>query len=242
MKPGSFTHVSPVPVRRGRGSLRKSRNQSSGGLSDESRRDLPVEDDDGEEANEDCETGGSRNIDGVKRGVSEEVADNHEYDDDNFSDEGNNNDAEEEEGNDDHGRDTSTDDDQETHGGDRVQYSCAVCSKIFSTAGHLKQHIQSVHEGIKYTCDQCGKQFTQDCNLRMHIQSVHEGVKYTCEECEREFSNPSHLKRHIDSIHKGIKYPCGECGKVFSRKSRLTRHAKKHVVKKIHVMRKQKDM
>ena len=69
-----------VPVRRGRGNQGKSRYQSSGGLSDESRRDLPVEDDDSEEANEDCETVGSRNIDEVNRGGSEEATDNHEED------------------------------------------------------------------------------------------------------------------------------------------------------------------
>ena len=43
-KTGSFSPVSPIPVKRGRSSPRKSRNLSSCGLSDGSGRDLPVVD------------------------------------------------------------------------------------------------------------------------------------------------------------------------------------------------------
>ena len=42
--------------------------------------------------------------------------------------------------------------------------------------GHLKRHIESVHEKVKYPCNQCEKQFTVKRDVKRHVKSVHEKI------------------------------------------------------------------
>ena len=56
---------------------------------------------------------------------------------------------------------------------DSVNYACKHCDKKYPTAGNLKRHIQSKHEGVKYPCNQCDYQATDKSNLTTHIKSIH---------------------------------------------------------------------
>ena len=40
---------------------------------------------------------------------------------------------------------------------------------------------------MRYICGQCNKEFTGNNILKDHIQSVHEGIRYDCTECETKF-------------------------------------------------------
>ena len=57
----------------------------------------------------------------------------------------------------------------------RQTFKCDICSKIFQKNDHLKQHIESIHEGKTFKCDICPSSFTQKGHLKRHIESVHEG-------------------------------------------------------------------
>ena len=104
------------------------------------------------------------------------------------------------------------------------KYPCNQCDYQASYMHHLKQHIQSTHEGIKYPCNQCDYQATQKGDLQRHIQSQHEGIKYPCNQCDYQATQKSSLQTHIQSKHEGIKYPCSQCNYQATLKGDLHRH------------------
>ena len=54
-----------------------------------------------------------------------------------------------------------------------------------------------------FTCTECSKEFTATRSVKEHIETVHEGVKnFKCQECEKEFAESSNLKVHIKEVHK----------------------------------------
>ena len=54
------------------------------------------------------------------------------------------------------------------HNGQKDQ-CCNSCGKVFSEAGNLKSHINSVHNGQKdHKCHSCGKSFSEAGNLKNH--------------------------------------------------------------------------
>ena len=58
-------------------------------------------------------------------------------------------------------------------------HKCDSCGKAFSQAGHLKTHINSVHDKKKdHKCYSCGKAFSQAGDLKRHINSVHNDQKH----------------------------------------------------------------
>ena len=40
-------------------------------------------------------------------------------------------------------------------------------------AGHLKEHVESIHEGVRYSCDQCDYRATTKGNLKRHEMFKH---------------------------------------------------------------------
>ena len=40
-------------------------------------------------------------------------------------------------------------------------------------AGSLKEHVESIHEGVRYPCDQCDYKATQKGSLKRHKKSNH---------------------------------------------------------------------
>jgi len=55
---------------------------------------------------------------------------------------------------------------------------------------------------MKYTCDICEYETLKKFNLKEHNESVHEGLKYPCTSCEHLSSSRSNLKKHTARIHK----------------------------------------
>ena len=99
---------------------------------------------------------------------------------------------------------------EEKHGSNPYKYipifvNCNICGKSVSKR-HLKDHIQTVHDGNPYKCVQCHDEFRNKYKLQQHIKFVHEGVKKPkCPTCDKEFTSEHILKEHIKEIHEGIK-------------------------------------
>lgn len=109
---------------------------------------------------------------------------------------------------------------------------CHICSKSFTKASGLREHMQ-IHQGIKnFKCQYCGKSFRTRKNWKIH-ETVHENFQaYTCGICSKTFTHPSNLKRH-QQLHAGAKdYVCNLCGKRFSRLNHLHVHLRAHTGEK----------
>ena len=90
----------------------------------------------------------------------------------------------------------------------KKDYKCD-CGKAFSQTGHLKSHINAVHNSQKdHNCDSCGKSFSLAWNLKTHINTIHNvhGKRdHKCDLCGKNFSTASNLKKHIRNGHDGQK-------------------------------------
>ena len=127
-------------------------------------------------------------------------------------------------------------------------------------SGHLKTHMDTIHEGKKkHVCDKtgadgqpCNKAFIYKSYLKTHIETAHEGKKeHVCDwtgangqPCHHAFGLKSNLKRHIKTVHEGKKeHVCDWtkaddrlCNQVFCMKSHLKAHIEAvHEGKKEHV-------
>ena len=121
---------------------------------------------------------------------------------------------------------------------------CSVCFKVFTTPSHLKDHFESLHEGIrKHKCKICEKKFYRKSGLVRHLRT-HEyddaskleekkgthksktnGNVNKCDICDKLFTEKRHLIAHIESIHNGVKeHECNICGLAFHKASHLRDH------------------
>ena len=78
----------------------------------------------------------------------------------------------------------------------------------------------------KYVCQQCSKAFTRATILRDHIHA-HQGKRpFKCEwdECDRAFTRSWDLKSHIRTHGQSAPYKCGGCGVGFQRRRDVSRH------------------
>ena len=80
-----------------------------------------------------------------------------------------------------------------------------ICGSNFSSAGHLKNHIKSVHEGTKFDCKFCEKTFSFSTNMKKHL-SVHEQKRpLKCQLCDSTYKAKRHLNYH-SSIHEHVTF------------------------------------
>ena len=111
-------------------------------------------------------------------------------------------------------------------------FTCEFCNKSFSVKSNMKNHIQTIHQGIttfRFKCDKCDYNATQKISLIRHQKSVHGGQRFTCSHCDEEgieksFKWEIDLKRHIQSRHSTEKFNCDECEQVFNTKRYLSNH------------------
>ena len=87
---------------------------------------------------------------------------------------------------------------------DKKLYKCQHCEYHSTQKGHVKNHVQSIHEGVRYSCQQCDFNATDPCSLRQHIKSKHLGIKYPCQQCDYKATDPSNLRRHKKSNHQQL--------------------------------------
>ena len=87
------------------------------------------------------------------------------------------------------------------------------CGKTYKTAGHLKRHIASKHDGTsRCQCDQCKGWFSGPDALRAHISSQHDKTtQQACPHCGKIYSNPGNLRTHIKNQHGNGKVECPHC-------------------------------
>lgn len=111
--------------------------------------------------------------------------------------------------------------------GDRVQFTCTTCGRMFPVKGNLNKHIRTIHLRQRpFDCQKCGKSFAQKSVLQSHINTVHLKMRpYLCEFCGKGCSDKSNRKRHINAVHRREKrHTCDICFKKFSEKGSLKNH------------------
>ena len=59
----------------------------------------------------------------------------------------------------------------------KYKFKCEYCDKKATTKDSLKRHTNALHLGVKLKCKQCQFQAYLS-GLKEHINSVHEGVSY----------------------------------------------------------------
>jgi len=93
---------------------------------------------------------------------------------------------------------------------------CKQCSKQFSRASNLYQHINSAHESNKeFQCDKCDKTFSHAKNLKRH-RSTHTNEDLVCQFCKTKFDTTKALHNHKQLKHPGqMKMKCDKCNKSF---------------------------
>ena len=52
-----------------------------------------------------------------------------------------------------------------------VRYPCDKCDYKDTTKGHLKEHIESIHEDVLYSCGQCDCRVTTKGNLKENLEN-----------------------------------------------------------------------
>ena len=56
-------------------------------------------------------------------------------------------------------------------------FHCSLCSKSFVTKGHLKEHVDGVHDHSTVSnCPVCGKAFNTEKRMRKHLFNTHKDV------------------------------------------------------------------
>lgn len=105
---------------------------------------------------------------------------------------------------------------------------CPLCTKIFTTAKHMRVHLRSVHNGKerKFICDICGKQFTSNIHASRHKNYAHsrDRQKMECDYCKRKFTCKRYLAEHINAHTGNTIYGCRICKKTFLYTNGLRRH------------------
>jgi hypothetical protein len=55
-------------------------------------------------------------------------------------------------------------------------FPCNFCSNIFTTIGHLLDHIHRIHEKPRFSCTLCQKSFTKESFLKKHVSVDHRSL------------------------------------------------------------------
>lgn len=79
------------------------------------------------------------------------------------------------------------------------------------------------HSSTQHRCGICSKQFSRAAILRDHIRRHEKEKPFQCGTCDKAFASKSDLKRHEDS-HAGRKFACTKCGRQFTRRLAITKH------------------
>ena len=79
----------------------------------------------------------------------------------------------------------------------------------FARRDSLKQHTETVHEGIKnFACEHCGAKFYRKTDLVKHFSKLHEGKDsatkmFRCEFCNCKTATKNGLQKHNFAVHGG---------------------------------------
>lgn len=118
----------------------------------------------------------------------------------------------------------------QTHSNVKKEYSCAICTKCFSTKWNLKQHswTHASRSSKPFQCTQCSSAFIRETDFVTHM-NAHKSIKpYTCNHCGCQFVRKYNWLRHTREHEKDKKFSCETCGKKFHRAYYLTEHKRVH--------------
>ncbi|CAO1424491.1 unnamed protein product [Diamesa serratosioi] len=110
------------------------------------------------------------------------------------------------------------------------EFSCAICSKQFSTKWNLKQHnwTHANRSTKPFQCNVCPSAFVRETDYTTHM-NAHRSIKpYTCNYCGRQFVRKYNWLRHTREHEREKKFVCTTCGKKFHRAYYLTEHKRVH--------------
>lgn len=135
------------------------------------------------------------------------------------------------------------------------QFECNLCSRILTTAGFLRLHMQNMHNVFapktnaldghaeptgtsNCQCDICKMYFSHDRisrHMRSHVQKCR---RPKCSRCPQTFSCMKNLQRHHKKQHgnenadvrRTNEYQCSICTDTFNRPIELYEHSKDHDV------------
>lgn len=121
--------------------------------------------------------------------------------------------------------------------GERVKFSCEICSKEFFKKWDLEAHVKHVHENIaqerNHLCNICGMGFQRMSHLRNHFLGHTKEKPYACDKCDKKFGRKYSLMTHISRRHLNErKHVCTYCSQAFFNKDILTRHVRRHTGEK----------
>ncbi|TRY94758.1 hypothetical protein DNTS_021629 [Danionella cerebrum] len=130
------------------------------------------------------------------------------------------------------------------------KYSCELCSFNCLSKGHLKVHVERVHQKIKQYCRFCKKRYSDVKNLLKHMREVHdmsdkkvqdsydeyslqtrEGKRqllYNCDTCDRKFKNKLERDRHMILHDSKRPFGCELCDHGSTKFQGLQSHIRKH--------------
>uniref|UniRef100_UPI00358E40A8 zinc finger protein ZFAT-like n=1 Tax=Myxine glutinosa TaxID=7769 RepID=UPI00358E40A8 len=131
-------------------------------------------------------------------------------------------------------------------------FTCGSCTFTCRSRGHLKVHIERVHQQLKHNCAFCQKRYADVKNLMKHIRETHElqnkevsacyaelqlqtragrrELLYTCAVCQRSFKSRLERDRHTLGHGLGPERPfvCELCGYVAGWRQGLHNHVRRH--------------
>ncbi len=94
----------------------------------------------------------------------------------------------------------------------KEDFRCGKCSRIFKFKKSLKDHIQSVHEGIRYKCDYCPGKFTTLHEARRHEDKTHKKkgkpAAHKCKICGIHLLSSRSVNIHMSRLHKRTQSEC----------------------------------
>ena len=92
------------------------------------------------------------------------------------------------------------------HNQKETLFNCNICSKSLQTYPILLRHIKTVHGQKNFKSKSCGKSFSSAGYLKKHIYTVHEGHKdHKCETCGKSFTGAQYLKNTSIQFIKATK-------------------------------------
>jgi len=107
-------------------------------------------------------------------------------------------------------------------------FSCDLCDYKTMQPNEWKKHwgYRHDHSVKRYPCDQCHYSATFVHALKQHIQTIHEGIKFPCELCDYKAGKKADLLTHKKNIHERIRVPCEYCDATYSTACALRTHKK----------------